>query len=299
MFRASHHCPIFCLDHMFSTYFDPHKDSSPDRSVFCAYILAQFVDEEQLSLRVGLSRSIAACGTLVVNHLVILSSRYWKLWKERWSHAYKTEDWTPWQFTLHYSFALSRTIEKLSDFVSAGFHDPFLDLIMSMIKMGGLAHESILVTVLTGNREISASAVLHELLMKIWEIQSSPKILSGSKSYSVGDAQSTTILAEKACWIEDKMKVLKATGWTRTLHPRVPNTVKSKSSRIAKHAGLKGASEFNEVARSARAEQWSTIQPRKALEEPPVAEKVFPDVWPSPWSQHLQSPYAIALAWSW
>jgi len=224
-------------------------------------------------------------------------------WNYHWKDAplkNETGNWSLWNFALHYASSVTRyDPTHFLRFIRPGLPESFLNILIAMLEAGADAHSTITVASKAENanwirnREVSAFAVLHQLMLSVWDTRASLKKSSRNAITPTAamrfDADS---LAEKACRIEDIMTSKKARMWSRDLPSELSHNPRDTKNWEGAGPGVPKEPEAPNVGSTAKLDK--SKRTRRAIAKPkvgkpdqsPSTDPKFQNVGPSPWTQH-------------
>lgn len=286
LLSAACQCPTEYFDALRDLVLTPSMKSNPMvRDEFDAYLLISYLDEVQVPRRIALSRAIVA-SRLSPNQPISLPSENQPFWNHRWKYVLPRNgsyDWSQWEFILHYATDLTQCSDpEFSNFLQSGIPESLCDIVTSMIEKEANLHFVVATWKETrsGHRgrsyaetqEATPFAVLQQLMLRTWKRRTSKAYQNTKDVVKANEA-----LAEKMCFLQDRMRFRKALLWTTT-HPRDHHAIPSvrKSANKSKET-TKEDSEPRDGNRISFTKLMGTSRPGKlrsttAMTEPNVPQ---------------------------
>ena len=265
------------------------------RQSLAACLLILYVDEGQTPLRLTISKNIAELGT-EMNTPVLLPHVSKAAWNERWPHIVSNcKAWTLWEFVLHYAYAQAHMKNSPAVFRSE-LPESFLDVMLDMVKAGAKVNEEINIVASvyrgqgTATQKMSALAVIHEYMTAVWDSRTLTKTFLQTTPLSSAARGSKDAFAEKACRLEDILRLYGARVTTQITAARPQNKLQAPQSprkagrtarAILRHSTPKGAVSPDKL----RTPSTRSVTPSGGNNKPRESSESQPK--PSPWRDYM------------
>lgn len=265
------------------------------RQSLAACLLILYVDEGHTHLRLTISKNITEVAA-DTNEPVLLPHTSKAAWNEHWPHIVRNfEALSLWEFVLHYAYAQAHMKNSAAVF-RTDMPESFLELMLDMVKARANVHQNIDIVASvyrgqgTANQRLSALVVIHEYMTAVWSSRTSSKSFIQTTLLSPAASRSNDKFAEKACSLEDHLRVKGARMAVKITASRPQHKLQApqrprKAGRIAletlRHSTSKG-----------------TVNPDKP--QPPITRPVAPSNGnnkadnsggpqpkPSPWQDYM------------
>lgn len=182
------------------------------RQSLAACLLILYVDEGHTPLRLMISKNITEVGA-ETNEPVLLPHASKAAWNEHWPHIVPNSGaLTLWEFVLHYAYAQAHMKNSAAVFRTE-VPESFLDLMLDMVNSRANVHQNIEVVASvyrglgTANQRLSALAVIHEYMTAVWNSRTSSKSFIQTTLLSSAASRPNDKFAEKACSLENQLRV--------------------------------------------------------------------------------------------